>query len=73
MSDIKINDQYLEKETNRVLKIRSQMENVAHNHGLSMTPASITKFVSGRGKQFNVEFTTNGREQEENIFRQIKG
>ena len=48
------------------------MENVAHMSGLSMTPASITKFVSGRGKQFNVEFTTNGK-QEENIFRQIKG
>jgi hypothetical protein len=72
MSEIKTSNQYLDQETKRVLNMHSQMGNVTHLQGLQMTPASVTKFVTGRGKQFKIEFKQNNEKKELNIVKNVK-
>ena len=50
MSDLKNTNLNVDQETERVLKMRSTMKSVANLDRSQMTPASVTKFVTGRGR-----------------------
>ena len=54
-NEIKIEKLSVDKEADKIMKMRNQMETESCNLSSDMTPASITKYT-GRGKQFQVEF-----------------